>query len=163
MGTFDICPGDQFDIKNLLNIGKLNQVVMYNVGPEIYKAGMFIGDDIIYNNTTQSYSHGSNIAVGNGIRLSDKNQVVIGDYNVDLGVNSIVVANGVDDANRNNAIEITTDYIKLKTTYAVLERADTTTNRPGSPRIGQFYFDTDLGLPIWYDGAQWIDAAGNAV
>jgi hypothetical protein len=32
--------------------------------------------------------------------------------------------------------------------------------------IGQFYFDTDLGttgLPIWWDGTQWINASGTAV
>jgi hypothetical protein len=29
--------------------------------------------------------------------------------------------------------------------------------------IGDYYFDTDLNLPIWYDGTNWIDAAGNVV
>ena len=32
--------------------------------------------------------------------------------------------------------------------------------------IGQTYFDTDLGatgLPIWWDGTQWINASGTAV
>jgi hypothetical protein len=29
--------------------------------------------------------------------------------------------------------------------------------------IGDYYFDTDLNLPIWYDGTDWIDAAGNVV
>lgn len=30
-------------------------------------------------------------------------------------------------------------------------------------RQGQVYFDTDLGRPIWWDGTQWIDAAGTPV
>jgi hypothetical protein len=30
-------------------------------------------------------------------------------------------------------------------------------------RIGQFYFDTTLGLPIWWDGSDWIDASGTVV
>jgi hypothetical protein len=30
-------------------------------------------------------------------------------------------------------------------------------------QLGQQYFDTDLNLPIWYDGTDWIDAAGNVV
>lgn len=30
-------------------------------------------------------------------------------------------------------------------------------------RVGQFYFDTTLGLPIWWDGSDWIDAAGTVV
>jgi hypothetical protein len=38
-----------------------------------------------------------------------------------------------------------------------------TSNRPSSPITGQRYFDTDLGQPIWYDGANWVDAQGNSV
>jgi hypothetical protein len=30
-------------------------------------------------------------------------------------------------------------------------------------RVGQFYFDTTLGLPIWWDGSDWIDASGTVV
>jgi hypothetical protein len=30
-------------------------------------------------------------------------------------------------------------------------------------RTGQFYFDTTLGLPIWWDGSDWIDASGTVV
>lgn len=29
--------------------------------------------------------------------------------------------------------------------------------------IGQTYFDTTLGLAIWWDGAQWVDATGAPV
>jgi hypothetical protein len=29
--------------------------------------------------------------------------------------------------------------------------------------VGDYYFDTDLNLPIWYDGTDWIDAAGTVV
>jgi hypothetical protein len=27
-------------------------------------------------------------------------------------------------------------------------------------QVGQFYFDTTLGIPIWYDGTDWVDATG---
>ena len=27
-------------------------------------------------------------------------------------------------------------------------------------QIGQFYFDTTLGYPVWYDGTDWVDATG---
>ena len=30
-------------------------------------------------------------------------------------------------------------------------------------QVGQFYFDTTLGLPIWWDGSDWIDASGTVV
>jgi hypothetical protein len=29
--------------------------------------------------------------------------------------------------------------------------------------IGRQYFDTDLGIPVWYDGTDWVDATGIAV
>ena len=29
--------------------------------------------------------------------------------------------------------------------------------------IGQFYFDTTLGIPIWYNGAVWKNASGTTV
>jgi hypothetical protein len=27
-------------------------------------------------------------------------------------------------------------------------------------QLGQFYFDTTLGYPVWYDGTDWVDATG---
>jgi hypothetical protein len=27
-------------------------------------------------------------------------------------------------------------------------------------QLGQFYFDTTLGIPIWYNGTDWVDATG---
>lgn len=38
-----------------------------------------------------------------------------------------------------------------------------TGNRPSSPAIGQRYFDTTLGKPIWYNGTNWVDANGAIV
>jgi hypothetical protein len=40
----------------------------------------------------------------------------------------------------------------------------TTAARPGqSLQVGQFYFDTTLGYPIWYDGNDWVDSSGTVV
>lgn len=40
----------------------------------------------------------------------------------------------------------------------------TTADRPTTNLgIGRPYFDTDLGIPIWWDGVSWVDAAGNVV
>jgi hypothetical protein len=39
-----------------------------------------------------------------------------------------------------------------------------TADRPTqSLQVGQFYFDTTLGYPVWYDGTDWVDAAGTVV
>jgi hypothetical protein len=37
----------------------------------------------------------------------------------------------------------------------------TTANRPTlNLQIGQFYFDTTLGYPVWWDGTYWVNALG---
>jgi len=39
-----------------------------------------------------------------------------------------------------------------------------TADRPIAPlQIGQFYFDTTLGIPIWWDGTNWVNASGTTV
>ena len=39
----------------------------------------------------------------------------------------------------------------------------TTANRPASPTVGWFYFDTTLNKPIWRGNTAWVDATGTAV
>jgi hypothetical protein len=40
----------------------------------------------------------------------------------------------------------------------------TTANRPTIQlQIGQPYFDTTLGIPIWYNGTVWKNASGTTV
>lgn len=41
-----------------------------------------------------------------------------------------------------------------------------TANRPSNPVAGQYYFDASLGThgkPIWYTGANWVDATSTIV
>ena len=39
-----------------------------------------------------------------------------------------------------------------------------TADRPTlSLQIGQYYFDTTIGRPIWWNGTNWINAAGTVV
>lgn len=38
-----------------------------------------------------------------------------------------------------------------------------TAGRPLDVPVGYMGFDTDLGLPIWWNGTDWIDASGNIV
>ena len=55
------------------------------------------------------------------------------------------------------------DYRTQSITAKDIWDADITANRPGSPATGERFFDTTLGLPVWYNGAAWIDAAGNII
>lgn len=44
-----------------------------------------------------------------------------------------------------------------------LNVAGNTTDRPKTPYVGQNYYDTTIGKPIWYGGSAWIDATGRVV
>jgi hypothetical protein len=39
----------------------------------------------------------------------------------------------------------------------------TTAERPTTVIIGQQYFDTTLGRPIWWDGTEWVDSTGSSI
>jgi len=45
----------------------------------------------------------------------------------------------------------------------IVPQASTTLNRPADPNVGEMYFDTTLGKPIWHNGTDWIDATGTVV
>ena len=42
-------------------------------------------------------------------------------------------------------------------------RSSTTANRPTTSILGEFYFDTTAGLPVWWNGTNYQDAAGNVI
>lgn len=42
-------------------------------------------------------------------------------------------------------------------------RAVSTADRPTGALVGDSVFDTTLGHPIWWDGSDWVDAAGSTV
>lgn len=42
-------------------------------------------------------------------------------------------------------------------------RSGTTAARPTPGTVGEEYFDTDLGKPIWHNGTNWVDATGTTV
>ena len=44
--------------------------------------------------------------------------------------------------------------------YVTLNGA--TASRPSSSVLGQIYFDTTLGKPVWWDGSKFVDATGTA-
>lgn len=46
---------------------------------------------------------------------------------------------------------------------SVEDSAGTTAARPATPNIGQMYFDTTLGIPVWYNSTAWVDATGTPV
>jgi hypothetical protein len=71
----------------------------------------------------------------------------------------------------NNQLRVyfnTLDAANVQTQQAIntlsTPSAGTTALRPTtSLQVGQFYFDTSLGIPIWWNGSNWVDATGTAV
>ena len=44
------------------------------------------------------------------------------------------------------------------------QQSGTTAQRPTSQLwTGRVFFDTSLGIPIWYDGSAWVDSTGASV
>jgi hypothetical protein len=71
----------------------------------------------------------------------------------------------------NNQLRVyfnTLDAANVQTQQAITTlstpSAGTTALRPSTGLlVGQFYFDTSLGIPIWWNGTNWVDATGTAV
>lgn len=50
------------------------------------------------------------------------------------------------------------------TLLSAFSASGTTAQRPAKGLwVGRTYFDTDVGTPIWFDGANWIQADGTVV
>lgn len=84
-------------------------------------------------------------------------------------VNGVPVRGGVDEENDQGRITGVsrpwrTFFNQLFMVCFAATQSGTTAQRPDTNLwVGRRYFDTTVGLPIFYDGADWIDAAGNVV
>jgi hypothetical protein len=54
-------------------------------------------------------------------------------------------------------------YATTSSLSIVSERSRAGSTRPTSVQAGSMFFDTSLGVPIWYDGSNWINATGSIV
>jgi hypothetical protein len=71
----------------------------------------------------------------------------------------------------NNQLRVyfnTLDAANVQTQQAIntlsTPSAGTTALRPTTGlQVGQFYFDTSLGIPIWWNGTNWVNATGTVV
>lgn len=54
-------------------------------------------------------------------------------------------------------------YDSASSRYIKVPLGGPTGSRPGSPHLGQSYFDSTLGYPIWWSGSAWVDSQGNTV
>lgn len=84
-------------------------------------------------------------------------------------------ATHVQVAQRAQNVETTTAPLVARTNVAqtftatqtfnagLVNQSGNTAGRPGSPVVGQQYYDSTLSKPIWYSGSNWRDAAGTVV
>jgi hypothetical protein len=68
----------------------------------------------------------------------------------------------------NNALRLYFAQVDNFTQVGGTPVAGTTANRPvntNTPKLqtGLYYFDTTLGIPIWWNGAHWVNASGTTV
>ena len=64
----------------------------------------------------------------------------------------------------NNALRLYFNTIDNFSQNITVPSSGTTANRPIDVlQVGQFYFDTTLGIPIWYNGTVWKNASGTTV
>jgi hypothetical protein len=64
----------------------------------------------------------------------------------------------------NNALRLYFNTIDNFAQNINVPSSGVTADRPTTfLQVGQFYYDTTLGIPIWYDGTVWKNASGTTV
>jgi hypothetical protein len=64
----------------------------------------------------------------------------------------------------NNALRLYFNTIDNFAQNINVPSSGATADRPTTfLQVGQFYFDTTLGIPIWYNGTVWKNASGTTV
>ena len=67
-----------------------------------------------------------------------------------------------------NALRLYFTQLDNFTQASIIPDSGTTANRPANTTLiklqtGQVYFDTTLGIPIWWNGTNWVNASGTVV
>jgi hypothetical protein len=63
-----------------------------------------------------------------------------------------------------NALRLYFNQIDNFTQNVTIPPSGTTASRPTERlEVGQYYFDTTIGRPIYWNGTNWINAAGTVV
>jgi hypothetical protein len=63
-----------------------------------------------------------------------------------------------------NALRLYFATIDNFTQAIIIPSSGITADRPAENlQIGQYYFDTTIGRPIWWNGTNWINASGTVV
>jgi len=98
--------------------------------------------NVCYNNTVD-------YLIENGYTLDDSNTTSLNDTFIESFASITINDSTVSGSTVKDALDV-----------LVTPSAGITGERPGLPLLGELYFDTTLGLPIWYSGSNWVTASG---
>lgn len=101
--------------------------------------------NVCYNNTTD-------YLIQNGYTLDDSNTISLDDTFVESHASITKNDSTVSGTTVKDALEVLNTPLN-----------GSTGGRPGSPSSGLMYFDTTLGIPVWYDGSNWVNCSGVSV
>ena len=62
-----------------------------------------------------------------------------------------------------NDVRIYTKKVDGTVVDVTAPRIGTTVERPVPAYVGEKFYDTDLGIPVWYNGTEWTNAIGETV
>lgn len=174
------------DGNKILNYGTLevrNDSGAVNGVMRVYSSGANTAIYNVYNTSGQSImevretgaaggslTYYKNGAGAIGLTLSGQNSgaIIVGaGKNVQLGTGGDLFWISPPSTEVANTVSVHNGYLVHGTDNEAASRSGTTANRPTTGLFtGRMYFDTDLGTsgkPIWYDGANWVDATGTTV
>lgn len=94
--------------------------------------------------------------------LSSANTKYVIKFDYDLGGETITVPDGCilefdGGSVTNGTLTLKSDTIVIDALHSV----STATTRPSIKHKGFQTFDLTLGIPLWWNGTAWVDAAGN--
>lgn len=113
--------------------------------------------------------------IGEIVFVVDTNEIVIGDgftpfSSLKRFLNqsqvATTLANGFMSSSDKSTLDTNTTNLNNHigdTTKHDVWQSGNLASRPTDPIVGQRYFDTTLGKPIWYNGTNWVDATGTIV
>lgn len=106
--------------------------------------------------------------IGEIVFVVDTNEIVIGDGSTPFSslkrfLNQSQVATTSANGYMSSTDKTNLDNHIADTTKHEVWLSGATASRPATPTIGQRYFDTTLGKPVWFNGTNWVDATGAIV
>ena len=100
------------------------------------------------------YNNGTNYLIQNGYSLDDSNTTSLDDCFISSYASLVKNDSSVSGSIVSDALNT------LNTTKQAISGG---TSRPSSVSLGQMFFDTGLGIPVWHTGSNWVNASGIVV